>query len=150
MIINRFRSVLWGVQRRKKYSVADPPRKRSRSKPMVTIPASALYLRDIFGGDFTEKDSEPVVGTTMVELVKNDPERIALTIINLGAANVLIAPDNKVSTTRGILLTASGGAVSMDVRSDATLPSRAWYAISASAGNDVYVLEIRRYAVFPT
>jgi hypothetical protein len=116
---------------------------------MPGIPASVLYLRDIFGGDFEEQESGPTVGLAASRILLNDPEAISLTIINLGTADVYIKPSNTVLATSGILLTASGGNVSMDVRSDATLPSKEWWAISATAGQELYVLRIRRYVTFP-
>lgn len=116
---------------------------------MSGIAASVLYLRDVFGGDFEEAESNVSVGTSVTQLTQNDPECISLTMINLGTADVYIKPKNNVSTTSGILLTASGGNVSMDVRSDATLPSKAWFAVSGTAGQEVYVLKIRRYVALP-
>lgn len=113
------------------------------------LPASVLYLRDIFGGDFSEEDLNVSVLDTPTKLVNNDPERISLTIINLGTADVYIKPRNDVSATSGILLTASGGSVSMDVRSDATLPSREWWAISGTTGQELFVLSMRRYVALP-
>jgi len=110
----------------------------------IPAPAPIVFLRDRFGGDFEESDGVVNVGIASVRVVENDPEAISLTIVNTGADNVYIAPNNQVSSTFGIILNP-GGTVSLSVRDDATLPSREWWALGASAGQTLYYVRLRRY-----
>lgn len=106
--------------------------------------AVAEFLSERFKGIVRESEVTPTVGTTAVEIVGHDSERVSLFIANHGAADVYISPTNQVSVTRGIRLGAGGGAMSVNVEDDANLPSLSWWGISASAGNAVYGLLVKR------
>lgn len=87
------------------------------------------------------------IATTPTKVVDNNPEAVQLTIINLGAEDVYLRPANNPSTKAGILLLASGGSVSLNVRDDGMLPGRQWYGVSAAATSDMYFLRVARYHV---
>lgn len=111
----------------------------------VMVPAPVLFLRDRFGGDFEEDEETVDVGTASVRVVYNDPEAVALTLVNTGSDNIYVAPSNLVSATFGVVL-LPGGSVSVTVRDDATLPTREWWALGASAGQTLHYIRLRRYA----
>lgn len=111
----------------------------------VMVPAPVLFLRDRFGGDFEEDEETVDVGAAAVRIVVNDPEAVALTLINTGSDNIYVAPNNQVSATFGVVL-LPGGSVSVTVRDDATLPTREWWALGASAGQTLHYIRLRRYA----
>lgn len=110
----------------------------------LTLPAPVIFLRDRFGGDFEESDAVTNVGVVAVQVVPNDPESVALTLVNTGSANIYVAPNNQVSASAGIIL-FPGGSVSLTVRDDATLPAREWWALAAAAGQTLYSVRLRRY-----
>lgn len=107
------------------------------------------YLRGLFGGDFEESDGEVTVDTTATRVVKSDPEAISLTIVNLGSQDAYLKAANDPSNTSGFLVAASGGNLSVNVRDDATLPSKEWFAVVTTGTTDLYFTRVRRYAAVP-
>lgn len=109
-----------------------------------TVPAPVIFLRDRFGGDFEESEETIAVGTAAERITLNDPEAVSMTVVNTGTDNVTLGLTPQVTAGVGIILNP-GGVASLTVRDDATLPTREWWAIGASAGQSVYVLRLRRY-----
>ena len=81
------------------------------------------------------------IGTTKVQVLKNDPNRVALTMFNLSTNIVYVLPDESVATTRAIRLAPAGGAVGLNIFDDFDMVTRAWYAIAAGANSDVMFSE---------
>lgn len=81
------------------------------------------------------------VETTITRLVKNNPNRVGLTIINLGGYPIYLTPTPDPATTKGIYLNSNGGALALNVNEDLILPSYEWYAIAATA-SACYVIEV--------
>ena len=113
---------------------------------MTVSGLSALqdFMRKEFGGIAEIISGVISVTTGITPLVGNDPDALALTFINVSANTVYVTPDNSVSVTRGIVLNSGGGAVSLNVRDDLTLPGYEWYAISSAGTADVYFIRARR------
>ena len=109
--------------------------------------AVAEYLAKQFNGDVESPDSTVVVGTTPVEVAGGDGERVQLTLVNLSANTIYIAPTPAVSASRGIFLGANGGSVTMSVVEDGILPSLQWYALATAAASSLYVIRVRRYTI---
>lgn len=86
--------------------------------------------------DATDADSAAKV------LVRRNPARLALIVINLSANTVVIAPDRDVSTTRGIQISANGGSVTLNVNDDFTLPSLEWWVVASVDNSAIYVLAL--------
>jgi hypothetical protein len=97
------------------------------------------------GGLVTEIDTNPATSAAAASIVGNDPDAIALNIINLGANNVFIALTPDVSSTKGILIGANGGILSLVLRDDFTLPSREWFGVSPGGASTLYVVRLRRF-----
>ena len=95
------------------------------------------------GGLVLEQESNPSISTSPVVVVPNNPDRVALVMVNLGAGNVFVSLANVPSASAGIFLGASGGSVTLNVRDDMTLPSRQWSAICPAGGPSV--LEVIEY-----
>lgn len=72
---------------------------------------------------------------------RRNPRRVALTIVNLSANVVVVAPFAGVTTTRGIRLDANGGNLAVNVRDDMLLPSREWSICADVDNSAIYVLE---------
>lgn len=115
---------------------------------MLTGAANA-YIAKEFGGSFVESDGDISVGVGATKIVDNDPDAVALVIINLSANTVYVRPANDPSATAGIQLNASGGSMSVNVRDDLTLPTRAWWGLATGAGSDVYFVRVRRFGLPP-
>ena len=113
----------------------------------VSVGAAQSFIEGEFGGPTEEIDVEVSVGTTATKIVENDPDALALTLINLGSETAWVMFDNKVSTTRGIQLDAGGGVVSLVIRDDQALPTREWYAITSTATTDIFAIRTRRFAL---
>ena len=84
------------------------------------------------------------VGTTLTELVRNNPRRVLWLVQNRGAGDLSTALDRAVTTANGFLLSASGGLQSMDAEEDGEAVTYPLFAIGAAAGNVVRVLEVFR------
>lgn len=81
------------------------------------------------------------VGLAAISIVPNNPNRLGLTIINLGASTVWVWLTNQVGATAGILLDAAGGSVTFQWEYDFDLVTSEWFAISAGAANAISVIE---------
>lgn len=108
--------------------------------------AAPAYIAKEYGGSFEEIEQTISVLTTVTKLVGNNPERLALILINVGANDVYVKPSNNPGVEQGLLLAAFGGSVSLNVRSDLTLPTREWYGIADTTASTVYAIEVNRYA----
>lgn len=111
--------------------------------------ALADFIAKEFGGVAEVLATAVQMNTTVINIVGNDPDALGLTIINLGTGNVYVAPTNLVSTTNGIVLTPTGGSVSLTVRDDLTLPGYDWWGIAPSGANQLFVLRARRLRPSP-
>jgi hypothetical protein len=111
--------------------------------------ALRAFIEAEFGGPTTEQESYVALpgGAVFTLLVPNNAERISLTFVNVAVNDAAITL-NATGSTGGIHLTASGGAVSFNIRDDATLPGRLWYGFSSAASN-LYVLEVIRSIYTP-
>lgn len=114
------------------------------SKPFVG--AARTYTDAQLGGPTTEIETVVSVGTAATQLAKNNPDRVGLVIVNLSTNIVYCAWNSAVSSSQGILLSASGGNFALNVRDDFTLPSRELSALAGGPGSNVYVLEIVRFS----
>lgn len=114
----------------------------------VSVGAAQSYVEGVYGGPVTEQDYEiPLSANVVTKLLGLNPERLALTIINLGSYDCFVMFDNLVSSTRGIALAASGGYVNITVRDDQMLPVREWWAYGSAGATDLFILETKRYAL---
>ncbi len=104
----------------------------------------AGFLFRKWGGRLAESSANPIIGTDAAELVGADPERVILTVVNLSANVVYVAPSNQVSATNGIRLNANGGSMTIDAETDGVLLSASWWGIAAAANSQLYRLSMRR------
>ena len=79
------------------------------------------------------------IDTTTKQLLPADPDRVGILIINLGTGIVYVSWLEGVSATNGIRLGPSGGNVSLSAPEDASLVTRAWFAM-ASADNQAFFI----------
>ena len=101
-------------------------------------------LANTYGVTLMIEDNPEVsqVDTTDVVILKNNPRRIGMVVINLSANSVYIRPQMTASANAGIALVASGGSVSMNCIEDFHLPSLEWHAVASGAGSAIYTVGI--------
>ncbi len=102
------------------------------------------YLEKEFGGPFTIRETDVTVGTAAASVVGNSPDRTGLIVINVGVNVATVGWRKGLAAGTGILLNASGGSLTMNVRDDFVLPSWELFCIGAAAST-LYVVEIVRY-----
>lgn len=91
----------------------------------------------------TRSITDPVtntVATTVTQILKNNPDRLAYTIVNLTAYDVHVAFDREVSTTRGILISASGGSLSLRAEEDGELVGYELWGISTTGASTIFTI----------
>lgn len=98
---------------------------------------------EMFGVRVSEREFPDATDadTAVKVLARRNPRRVALTVINLSANTVVIAPFAGVSTTRGIQIPPNGGNFVVNVRDDFLLPSREWSVVASADNSAIYVLE---------
>ena len=111
------------------------------SRPYGAV-EKALQVR--FGGLCSYRKRAVAVGVAQVVAAPNDPERMALLFVNLGATQIYVAPGIGVTALAGIRLGPNGGGVSLDTYEDAVLPAVEWFAIGDLAGGTLWILETFR------
>lgn len=82
------------------------------------------------------------VATTRTVVLPADPNRLAATIINLGANPVFLMPAGEPSTTQGIRLNANGGGVALLWDEEFFLLGREWAAVTDAGTSVVLRLEV--------
>lgn len=114
--------------------------------PVVSnVPALVYYIEQIYGGKFYTRPRTITLNAGITKVVDNNYERVALIIVLLSTSTVYFAPNQNVSDTGGIELTATGSTITTNAHDDLTLPGDTWYAYSATGGEKVYTIEIIRY-----
>ena len=82
------------------------------------------------------------LGTTAQLIAANNPRRLALLVVNLSGVAVYIRPLAPASSTNGIRLGPSGGAVSMAWDADFGVVGKEWYGVAEGVGSSIFVLEV--------
>jgi hypothetical protein len=83
-----------------------------------------------------------LVTTTVQRVAENNPNRVGLTFINLGAFTVYIWLYNNVGATKGIRLSANGGSVSYNWEYDMTLCGWEWFAVAVGGSSEIATIEL--------
>lgn len=97
-----------------------------------------------WGGPTTPKLTSVTVGTTASRIVTNNPRRVKLTLLNLGASDVYVSFDSSVTTLAGIKLVAATGFLETNASDDGEEVLSEFWAISASASQTVMIAEVYR------
>ena|SRR5687767_5791741 len=105
------------------------------------------FMIQRFGGLVSARQNVVTAGVAVVELVGGNPERVSLTIQNLGTGEIFILPGPNPSASNGIRLAASGGLISMSVLEDGVLSAYGWSVLGTVAATPVQVIEVIREAV---
>ena len=109
--------------------------------------AAAEISRERFKGP-TRPVVNPItdtVGTTATKILNNNPDRLALVIVNLSANRGFIGFDRQVGPTKGIPVEASGGVVTMCIEEDGEAVGYEIHAINEVLAGAWYILEVERF-----
>ena len=106
----------------------------------------AEWLEKEFGGRYQAITKELVVGVASSRVIENDPERVALVIMNLSANTVYLNIGSAASVGQGIILVPTGGGFTSVMRNDFVLQTYEYNAIASGAGSACYSVEVRRYS----
>jgi hypothetical protein len=103
-----------------------------------TLLARALGVRVI------TRPSAPglTVGVASAQVLRQNPNRVGFTFVNLSANTIYLAPGREASSTYGILVGANGGAVGVTWFEDFTLCAYDWQAIATAAASAYLVIEL--------
>jgi hypothetical protein len=82
------------------------------------------------------------VATTVTQLLRPNPNRLAWSLVNLGANPIYIAIDPLPSSTHGIYVARNGGNVVFLWNEDFELVTYPLWGIADTAAADVYLIEI--------
>lgn len=91
---------------------------------------------------YQEQPQVTQIETTVTKFLSYNPNRLGIVFVNTGANNVYLAPSNDSAVGRGILLTANGGSMSMNIFEDFELVNMEWFAIADGAASECYVVEV--------
>lgn len=80
--------------------------------------------------------------STAGRIVKGNPNRVGLLVVNLGDNNIVIAPDNDVALDKGILIGANGGKVYFRWDVDFDMCASTFWGIADTTDSKIYVLEV--------
>lgn len=95
-----------------------------------------------WGTPTTPRLTSATVGTTASRIVLNNPRRVKLLLLNLGAVDVFVSFTSDVSTSSGLKLVASTGTLEANAADDGEEVISELYAIASAAGNTVMISEV--------
>ncbi|HLF67427.1 MAG TPA: hypothetical protein VI522_07390 [Gammaproteobacteria bacterium] len=91
---------------------------------------SSSYILD-------EEEKETVLGTTVIEIVRQDPKRVFLLIQNRSDTDVFISTKQNITTSTGFRLIANYGSLSYTKRDHGSLVTKAHFGITSVATKTV-------------
>lgn len=98
-----------------------------------------------FGGlvDAGETPVNQTLQTTATLILRPDPDRLQIVIVNLAPNHCFVLPGNNPSSTNGIRLNSNGGSVVLNVEDDGPLTTYEWYGLHDTLAGAIYVLTLR-------
>jgi hypothetical protein len=82
------------------------------------------------------------IATSATQLLRNNPNRLAWTLINLGSEAVYLSFTPDVGTTKGIYVASGGGTMGLLFSEDFELVTYPVYGIGAAGGDKIYLVEV--------
>lgn len=110
-----------------------------RNPPPLAAAAQDSLVR--FGHPTRAEESNPLVTTAVSTLLKNRPDRIEFTFVNLGIQNIFVSTSRTVSSLNGILIPPNGGLTVLVVE-DGEIVAWEWFAVAASGSMQAFVQEV--------
>jgi len=85
------------------------------------------------------------LGTSVTKVIPNDPDRLAWLIVNLSANTVYLGLSRDVSSSKSILLQASGGSAGMVLDEDFNTVTYEVWGVASGASSAIYTIEVVMY-----
>jgi hypothetical protein len=104
--------------------------------------AAAQWIAKEYGGNFRVRSRTMTVDAASLTVAPNDPDRVALILINVGATSITISFDPTAVINQGIQLLDNGSLYSVNVRDDLIMPAWAHQAIGSAPGGSLFILEV--------
>lgn len=106
-------------------------------------PASPLSIlsREYFKGRTYTRQTAATVGLTVATIVRGNPNRVGLMLVNNSASIIYIGFDVDTTTTHGIPIAGNGGNLTMNVRSDGEAVGAEIVGLSSVAARPVTIIE---------
>jgi hypothetical protein len=82
------------------------------------------------------------VGTSVTQILGNNPNRLAWMLVNLSPNDLYIAFERDVSVDKGIYLSPTGGTVKFLWNEDFELTGYEVWAVSTGADSAIYLVEV--------
>ena len=111
--------------------------------------AAQLFVERLVGGFFVARETDLTLTTTAAEILRNDPERVGWLLVVTGATQAQLAFNIQITLATAILIPASGGSFSVNVREDFTLPTNALYGNVDVGTTTVHIVEVVRVSGVP-
>lgn len=108
------------------------------SPPLAAAAADSLVR---FGRRTRPYETNPTVTVSITRIVNNNPNRVELTMVNLGTQLVYFSTGNGPSATNGYFLVPQGG-VTLLVEEDGEQVAYDWFAVAASGTQQMFVSEV--------
>jgi len=80
--------------------------------------------------------------TTATVLLRNNPDRLAAHVVNLGANAMYLAWDRDVGSAHGVYVAPSGGEVVLLADEDGELVGYELFGLALVGADDVFILEV--------
>jgi hypothetical protein len=109
---------------------------------MARLGSAARFAAARFGTQTRLRDRVVNVGTTIGEILGNNPDRLSWRVVNRSVNNGAIGFDRESTFANGYLVAAAGGTAAMDVEKDGEAVAQAVFAINDAAAGDWRVLEV--------
>lgn len=81
------------------------------------------------------------IGVTPLLILRQNPDRLAFSVVNLSTNAVFIGPFQDVSSTKGYRLVISGGSISFLGDEDFHVVGYDWFAVAAGAASQIFIQE---------
>lgn len=109
---------------------------------MATRTLEDLVRQELGVVTFTRDNPEiSSAGLTAAVVLRQNPNRVAFTIVNLSTVNMFIRPLADPSASAGILIAPNGGSVLLDWKEDFDLVGYEWRIVAAAAASPLFALE---------
>tara|TARA_Y100000310_G_scaffold336624_1_gene421679 strand:+ start:1491 stop:1865 length:375 start_codon:yes stop_codon:yes gene_type:complete len=98
--------------------------------------------RAILEGDITTREGpNSTTGVSAQKEFSENPDRTKMVIVNGHASGTVTVWDSSVTTSKGFILKANGGALIVEYPDDSRLVTKEWYTISDTSSNDILAYE---------
>lgn len=106
--------------------------------------AAREFSRARFGGTLRIVETFVLIDTETVIAVRQDPDRVALLVTNIGTTSLTFSFRSPVTSGRGILLPSNADNLRLAVDGDGDTTAWRMFAIGDLAGGEIHVVETVR------